>query len=211
MQDALCAFFYGPSNETFTVPQHWFHLMTSIRQNSQPTVPMSLVHSLAAEAFALDVSPPQLLPELERFLSFFAERGIACRSAADPELYVIDAAVLAWQLAAAVVYHDGGVNHPGQALQSTSRRTHQQAYHRFLSTGHLTPALLSTFAPSPALARHLLPLLIATGILVRRTMFRAPIRILFFENVPNLYRWLRLLPHKEQTNDVIDAKLTGAR
>lgn len=152
VQDALCAFFYGPSNETFTVPQHWFHLMTSIRQNSQPTVPMSLVHSLAAEAFALDVSPPQLLPELERFLSFFAERGIACRSAADPELYVIDAAVLAWQLAAAVVYHDGGVNHPGQALQSTSRRTHQQAYHRFLSTGHCPPLHLRPI-PRPCPSR----------------------------------------------------------
>jgi hypothetical protein len=165
VQDALCAFFYGPANKTFTVPQHWFHLMTSIRQNSQPVVPMSLIQSLAAECFALDIPSQQVLPELERFISFFTEQGIACRSPTEPELFLIDSPVLAWQLAAAVLYHDGSTNHPSQSLQSSSRRSHQQAYHSFLSTGHLTLALLKTFASSDALARHAQPILIASGLL----------------------------------------------
>lgn len=166
VQDALCAFFYGPTNQTFSVPQHWFHLITTLRQNSQPAVRMSIVETLAAECFALDVPPQEFMPELERFLSFFADQGVAWRSSTERDVYVIDGPLLAWQFAAAALYHDGSIKHACQHLQSKSRRAHQQAYHSFLSTGQLSLALLRTFTSFEALASHTLPILFASGIAV---------------------------------------------
>lgn len=166
IQDALCAFFYGHSNKTFTVPQHWFHLLTCLRQNSQPAISMSDVQGLAAECFALDISSLDFLSELERFISFFEDQGVACRSSTSRNLLIIDGPLLAWQCAAAVLYHDGSIKHPSQQHQSNSRRSHQQAYHAFTTTGQLTSALLKTFVSPEALACHALPMLIACKLIV---------------------------------------------
>jgi hypothetical protein len=166
IQDALCSYLYSPAGSSFTLPQHWFHLLTALRQSTQPAVPMSTVHSLAAECFALDVPSSNFEDELQRFLSFVAEQGVAWRSSSAPDLFVMDGPLLAWQTAAAVMHHGSTVLHPGQHAQSTSRRSHQQAYHSFLLTGHLSSVLLNSFFSSEALANHTLPILIACGLIV---------------------------------------------